>query len=532
MQLMDAYTQFINLYKGLSLIKKIIFFALIGCAAAGLILLNVLSGPKDNYQLLFKDLAANDAGEVVTKLKELKIPYRISEGGNGILVPKEKVYEVRMTLASIGLPKGAGVGFEIFDNTRLGMTDFTQNVNYQRALQGELARTIDQFAEVENARVHIVMAEKSLFIDQEQPASASVVLQIAPGKKLTPEQVQGIVHLVSSSVSGLKPERVTIVDNFGQMLAGFRQSDTSPEKISANQLVFKEKVERGMEERVRSMLDNALGAGKSIVRAACDLDFQQQEQTEERYLGDNQIIRSELSAKELSFTEETKPVGVPGVRTAGGRKFGDPLPDTVPRHEKENRTLNYEVGKLIKKTLEPVGSIKRISVAVLVDGSYRKVENAGGEMQTQYVPRPQEELDKLSNIIKSAVNFDANRGDVVEVVSIPFDVPTETPVVPPGIPQPEWMKKIEPYREFVKYAVTFLVALVVFFFIIRPIIRSITAKSTVSGELIPQLPKTVGEAEQEYLEENKPLPFAEQIAQLLSSDESKELMKSWLKQTT
>lgn len=532
MQFKDVYTQFVNLYKGLSLIKKVVLFTLVAAVAAGLLLLNVMAGPKNDYQLLFRDLAADDAGNVVGKLKELKVPYRISEGGNGILVPKEKVYEVRMTLASIGLPKGSGVGFEIFDNTRLGMTDFTQNVNYQRALQGELARTIDQFAEVESSRVHIVMAEKSLFIDQEQPASASVVLKIAAGKKLTPEQVQGIVHLVSSSVSGLRPERVTIVDNFGQMLAGFKQPDNSPEKISANQLAYKEKVERGMEERVRSMLDNALGDGKSIVRASCDLDFQQQEQTEERYLGDNQIVRSEQSTKELSFTDETKPVGVPGVRTAGGRKFGDPLADTVPRHEKENRTLNYEVGKLVRKTLEPVGGVKRISLAVLVDGAYRKVENPAGGAQTQYVPRPQEELDKLTNIVKSAVNFDANRGDVVELVSIPFDVPAETPVAAPGIPQPEWVQRVAPYRDIIKHAITFLVALVVFFFIIRPIIRSITARSSVSGELIPQLPKTVGEAEQEYLEENKPLPFADQIAQMLSSDESRELMKSWLKQTT
>ncbi len=213
-----------------------------------------------------------EAGEIITYLKAQKIPYRISENGTGILVPHDKVYESRLALASQGLPQGGGVGFEVFDNTKIGMTEFVQNVNYQRALQGELSRTINRIAEVESSRVHIVMPEKSLFIEQEEPATASVVVKLRRGQWLNQEQVKGIVHLVSSSVSRLKPDNVTVVDTSGKMLAGFSDR-TEVTRLSSDQLEYQANLERNLETRIKSMLEKALGRGKAIVRLSCSLDF-------------------------------------------------------------------------------------------------------------------------------------------------------------------------------------------------------------------------------------------------------------------
>ena len=220
MPLNEAGGQIKNLMASLSPAKKITLAVLIISTVAGFIMLMTWTGRLE-YRSLYSGLAPEDAGEILTYLKAQKIPYRISENGTGIQVPHDKVHESRMALASQGMPQGGGIGFEVFDNTKLGMTEFVQNVNYQRALQGELSRTINRIAEVESSRVHIVMPAKSLFIEQEEPATASVVLKLRRGKWLTGDQVQSVVHLVSSSVSRLKPENVTVVDTSGKLLAGF-----------------------------------------------------------------------------------------------------------------------------------------------------------------------------------------------------------------------------------------------------------------------------------------------------------------------
>ena len=234
-----------KLFKNLSTGKLIAIISLFAFTISGFVILMMWSGMHD-FQLLYSKLTPEEAGEILAQLKADKIPYQVASNGGSILVPTQKVYETRMELASKGMPHGGCVGFEIFDNTKLGMTEFAQNVNYQRALQGELARTINQFNEVESSRVHIVMGSKSLFIDKQEPATASIVVKLRAGRWLSNGQVDGIVHLFSTSVPGLKPENVTVVDNNGKMLAGFNEKSAIT-KASADQLEYRQNVERNLE---------------------------------------------------------------------------------------------------------------------------------------------------------------------------------------------------------------------------------------------------------------------------------------------
>ena len=302
-------TQLKGLFLNLSPARRITLLTLVGGTIIGFIFVLAWSGRPD-FQLLYSNVESEDAGSILAHLKERKIPYRIDGDGSSILVPREMIHETRMALAAQGLPQGGGVGFEIFDNSKLGMTEFAQNVNYQRALQGELSRTINRFDEVESSRVHIVMASNSLFLEDEKPATASVVVKLKRGKRLRPDQIQGIVHLFSSSVAGLSPERVTVVDNFGRMLAGFKDKNNLGQ-ATADQSAYQEKMERNLESRVKTMLETALGPHKAIVRLNCELDFKQQEHTEERYLADNRVVRSEQLSSESSASQDAVPMGIP-----------------------------------------------------------------------------------------------------------------------------------------------------------------------------------------------------------------------------
>jgi len=279
---------FNNLSRG----KQITLVTLVLGSLAGFIFLMSWSG-KSEFHPLYAKLNPEDAGIILNKLKEQKIEYRIASNGTTILIPQEYIHEIRMEMASEGLPRGSGIGFEIFNETKLGMTEFAQNVNYQRALQGELSRTINRIGEIESSRVHIVLPEKSLFLEDEDPATASVVLQMQAGKWLSQGQIKGIVHLLSSSVARLSPENVTIVDQNGKLLAGLK-NDSSFGSLSSNQLEYQGRVEKNLENRVRTMLESALGENKAIVRLSCSFDFKSQEKTEELYLPDNRVIRSRV----------------------------------------------------------------------------------------------------------------------------------------------------------------------------------------------------------------------------------------------
>lgn len=516
---------------GMSPGKRITLITLVLGTAVGLGFLMTWSGGVD-LRPIYSNLDAQDAGAVVSRLKEQKIPYRIAADGRTIMVPAESIHELRMQLASEGLPQGGGIGFEVFDNTKLGMSEFAQNVNYQRALQGELARTVSRISEVESCRVHLVMPEKTLFVDNEQAASASVAVKLKSGRRLSQEQINGIVHLVSSSVPRLAPDQVTVVDNTGKMLAGSK-GKAATGALSQDQFEYQSQVEKTLEGRVKSMLEQALGEGKAIVRLACGFDFQRHEKTEEHYLPDNRVIRSEQSLSESSRNSDVTPQGVPGVRS------NTPGPDLMQNQtaagagatafEKQDRTVNYEIGKVTSRILEPTGKLIRVSVAVMVDGTYKTVSKKGGGTEREFVPRGAEEMQKIENLVKRAVAFDADRGDKVEVVNIPFEVSEWSKAEAAG-GSGGWAAYMEQAIPYVKHGLIGFFLLLTFLFFVKPLVRWLTEHSIADMELVKQLPRTVGEIEHE-MAGVKRLPSLNQAAMMVASDSdaSVGVMRNWLK---
>jgi len=535
MAINDISSQAKNLFTSLSPAKRVTLIGFVVATLTGFIFLASWTGSPD-YQLLYSNLSPEDGGAIISSLKEKKIPYKTSENGNAIMIPIEQIHEVRLDLASSGLPRGSGIGFEIFDNTKLGMTEFVQNVNYQRALQGELSRTINGFDEVESTRVHIVMPSKSLFLEDETPASASIIVKLRPGRWLKNPQVQAVVHLVSSSVSGLNPENVTIVDNYGKMLAGSKVGSQNGTPNS-DQLALQEKIEKGMESRIQSMLEKPLGPGKTTVKVACELDFKRQERTEEKFLPDKNAVRSEQFFNESSGSG-SGPSGVPGVlsNTAAGDLTGEERKNKSGTSEasennfhKQERTVNYEITKVTSHTVEPFAAIKRLSVAVIVDGTRKpadKEKGANNGEQGVYVPRTDEEMAKLERIVKRAVNFDAARGDEVAVINIPFE-PLKIVAEEKDQSEKGWLAYVEKYVPSAKSAFMGLFFILMFLFVVRPLIRWLTSSPARSSQMLKQLPKTLEEIENEY---GKNLPYRDKALALIEENHGQNLalLKGWL----
>jgi flagellar M-ring protein FliF len=368
------------------------------------------------FDPVFTNLGQGDAAAIVEYLQGEKIPYRLELGGRAVLVPAEQVYDIRLALARAGLPQGSGVGFEIFDRQKLGMTDFMQRLNYSRAMQGELARTISQIAGVSAARVHLAIPERSLFVGKERRPSASVVVTLAPGRVMGAANVQGIVHLVASSVEGLSPDDVAVIDNVGRVLAGDEQG-LAETGLSGSALEYQRTVERQLEERVSSMLGRVVGLEKVNVRVNAHLDLTRVETTEERVDPEQTAVLNERVSREES-TDSRASGGVPGVAANLTNEAAETTAGS--RSQRRDENVTYEVSKITSRTVGSLGEIKRLSVAVLVDGTYEEREGARA-----FVPRPAEELDRYTALVKSAVGFSEARGDTIELVSVPFDVPEE-----------------------------------------------------------------------------------------------------------
>jgi flagellar M-ring protein FliF len=368
---------------------------------------------RTHYRPLFSNLSPQDAAAVVRELEAQKIPYMLRKEGTVIEVPEELVYRTRLELAGKGLPQGGGMGLEIFEQTPFGMSEFTQRVNYLRALQGELARTITALEAVHACRVHLALPTRSPFLGPEERASASVVVDLRPGYRLSAEQVQGIINLVSASVTGLAPEKVSVVDTAGRVLRPVGETERGK---SATELLHKLKVEheQELEGRIQTMLEPVLGPGRAITRATVELDFRETQLTREAFDPAGQVVRSQQQEVEEPVAQAG---GVPGVQTnIPGGDGGTALPETPTR--KSSQISNYEITRTTSQIIEPRGQVRRLSVAVLVDGRY--------EGDT-YTPRPPEEMEALKAVVMKAVGFNAERGDQVEVVNIPFKIEPLSP---------------------------------------------------------------------------------------------------------
>ena len=453
--------------------KKLSAIAGIAIAIAIIVVVLIWSN-QPVYRLLYSNLSQEDAGAIAEKLKGMKVPHEIREGGV-IVVPEDKVHELRLTLAGDGLPTGGGVGFEIFDRTTIGMTDFVQKINYRRALQGELSRTIGQLSEVEYARVHLAVPEKSLFSDKKEQTSASVVLKLRNGRTLSQNQVQGIGHLVASSVEGLNPKNITIVDTHGNVLSR-PVDDPYGTNLSNYQVEYQRNLEKSLEERVQSMLEHAVGTGKVVVRISSNVDFKQVETTEEKYDPENAAVRSEQRTQESSSGSSNNASGVPGVLSnlpgaraenpqAAGGKGGN-----SSQSNKTQETINYEVNKTINRILEPVGTMKRLSAAVLIDGNYETAKDPDGKEARKYVPRTEEEIRKYTEIVKKAIGYSEERGDQVEVVNIPFESNISSTEEAPEEKRKFQLSSLFPV---LKYAGAVVAIALLFLFIIKPLMKTV-----------------------------------------------------------
>lgn len=402
-----------------------------------------------DYSVLFSNLNSDDAAAMTSKLKEKKVPYQLSADGRAISVPADKVSELRLEMAASGLPHGGGVGFEIFDNKVLGATEFEQQISYRRALQGELARTINGLDEISSSRVHIALPKDSIFVDQQRKATASVTVKLKSGRSLKPQQVDGIVHLVASSIEGLNPTEVMVVDSKGNVLSKMPPDPRMP-GLSGSQAEYQGNIERDMAGRIQVMLENVVGKGKASIQVSADLDFRVMEKTEEIYDSENPAVRS--TQKEVD--KSSSKAGDPKVSATGAEK------------EKSEETINYEINKTVSKTIMPVGDVKKLSIAVLVDGTYIK-DAKGAET---YQDRSKKELEMIEEIVRKSAGFNAQRGDQVVVTSMQFQKVDAGEML--SVP---WTDKIAPFLPIVKYLMIAGIALLAFILIIKPLLKNVAA---------------------------------------------------------
>ncbi len=455
----------IDSLKGAGSGKSIMILAALAMVVAGLAVV-FLWGYKPEYQVLYSRLSPSDSGAVIDKLREQSIPYRVE--GSSISVPAEKVYETRMELAGQGLPQGGGVGFEIFDKTSFGVTQFVQKVNYKRALQGELSRTISQLNGIESVRVHLAIPEKGVFLQDKKGARASIVVKLKPGHTLTPGNVNAIVHLVANSFENLSAEHVAVVDTQGRMYTRGTKEDDGM-RLAATKLENRVTMEKDMESRVQTMLEKALGDGKVVARVSMIVDTKRIERTEESYDPESQVVRSEQINKEKS-TGPAGSGGVPGVLSnvpggAGGSQAGMPS-----KRQTQAETINYEINKVVSRVIEPVNTIKSLSVSVLIDGSYDIAVDEDGEETRTYVPRSAEEIALFTNMVKVAVGFSEERGDKVSVVNMPFETDF---VAPPADIEKASLLPPQVLPSIIKYASMAIVSIVSILFLFRPMIRKL-----------------------------------------------------------
>lgn len=432
----------------------------------GFVIMRVTSPP---LVALFTDLSPADSGAIVKDLERQGIPFEMKGDGSAVLVPKDQVARLRMKLAEAGLPKGGGVGYEIFDKSDvLGATSFVQNINHLRALEGELARTIRGIERVQAARVHLVLPERPLFSRDKVEPSASIVLKLRGG--LEPQQVRAIRHLIASAVNGLKPERVSIVDETGQLLADGSMGDPSA-GIGASGLERQQAFERRLREQVESIVTSVVGPGRARVQLAADFDLNRVTQTSDTFDPEGRVVRSSQTREETSSNGEREGQVTVGNELPGANPRGSEATNARDQSKKSEEIVNYEISRTTKTEVIEGGRVKRISAAVLVDGTYAR--NDKGE--STYQPRAKEELDRIAALVRTAIGFDQKRGDQVEVVNLRF---AETPVAVINEPS-GWLSMLQFTKADIMRAaelgVMVLLSLLVLLFVVRPLVSRIIA---------------------------------------------------------
>jgi len=474
---------------------------------------------RPTYALLFADMEVEDAGQMVTRIKALKVPYQLDPGGRSIRVPAERVDELRLELSSQGMPSSGRVGFEIFDRTAFGATEFLEQVNYRRALEGEIARTISTISEVSNARVHIAMGRETLF-GEPRPAKASVVLKLRGQRGLAAGTISGITNLVAASVEGLRPEAVVVLDSFGRPLA--KPGEEGDDPLGAAQLEKQQRIEKEMSTRVVALLEPVVGIERVRVNVAVKLNPQSQEETEEHW-DPNTVLRSHQTTSDTSIAGSgSSSGGGAGTMTpVAGTRSNLPTPaassaaatttttnTTGPSSTRTAETSNFEVSRTTRRTVMPPGDIQRLSVAVILDDDQQSTTAQDGTITTKHVPRTPEDLQKIQGLVAASVGLEPDRGDQLTVQNVSFE---EAAPVAPEVPRTV-VQRVQEYTpqiwEGTRMVIVMVIALVALLFVVRPMLKNATTLALATpvagvagggaGVLAPgQTPRTVKDLESE-----------------------------------
>jgi flagellar M-ring protein FliF len=462
----EAVAQLIMLIKSMPASKKLGMLVVIFLLISGFATLFILANRID-YQVLFNNVSSQDAGAILEELKKKNVPYKIEGNGTIIMVPAEKVYDLRLSLVSQGFPKEGNIGFEIFDKTDFKTTRFVQELNYQRALQGELARTIAKFNEVDSAKVFIVIPKESLFVEDAKPPTASIQLELK--SNLAPGKLAGIIHLVASAVEGLDPEQVTVVDTKGRIIfKGGNSGNGASGLLNNMQLEYKGRVEGDIRSNVQSMLEGIVGLGRAIVRVTAEIDFNKITLNEEEYDPSATVVRSKRDIEESSQAENSSTNNPQSV--INERVGVIPSENSMQNGKKKKDTVtNYEINKVTRAIFKPAGTVQRLSVAAVIDGTYEIETLEDGTENRKYIPRSEEEISQFEAIVKSAMGYNEDREDQISVSSIPF-----ADNLPAAQVQDD-EKKFDIYQmlsDSKKIIVNLILMILVFFVLIRPLLKS------------------------------------------------------------
>lgn len=484
---------------------------LLSMAGAFLVVVGVLVGSAwylntPSYRVLFSDLDAESAAEVVDRLRAQDVPYELADGGRTVRVPDDQIDQLRLDFSSRGLPETGRIGFEIFDRTQFGATEFLEQVNYRRALEGEIARTISTIAEIASARVHIAMAKDSLFGDRVQPAKASVILKLRhQGRTLAPATVQGIASLVAASVEGLRPEAVVVMDNYGRPLV--RPVDEADAPLGSAEVERQQRFERELATRVVALLEPVVGEDRVRVNVAARLSAASEDRVEESW-DPNAVVRSR------AVTQEGGPgaggsagiagarANLPGPVAPGATTPATPTQAPAPAQVaaaavpgRSSETTNYEIGKVVRRTVRPRGDVERISVAVILDDEHVVQKKDDGSTARTTKPRDPAEMQKIHGLVAAAVGLDAARGDQLTVENVAFEEVVSDDVAPPTM-----LERSAPVLKEVGRVVAVIVLGVLAFLLVgRPMLRPRAVAAQVSVRHIgpEQLPRTIEELEGE-----------------------------------
>lgn len=484
-----------------------------------------------DYRVLYANLSLEDANRVVQSLQKDKIPYELQGDGTTILVPGDRVYDTRIKVAGEGSITGQGVGFELFDEVKVGQTEFVQKINYQRALQGELARTISEFPDVESARIHLVVPQKSLFIEEQQKPSASVVLTMVEGKKMDNKDVMAIVNLVTMGVEGLGKGQISVADTKGNILF-YPEDEDSLEGMTTKQFDYKQTMQRNMERRIQEMFFPIIGAGRVIAKVNTEIDFSKKTIHKELFDPESAVIRSEQRSEESTRGQSNLEAGVPEANFRGDGVSGGV---SEQQSNRETRTTNFEINKEEHNIVSPVGEISRLSIAVVVDGTYAENAESG---EVTYTPRTEEELERFRQLVANAVGYESARGDTIEVSNISFGGPEI-------LPEPSLAEVILDYA--IRLGKPILNALLIFLFlilIVRPVILAMIRPKVETGEILEgleglpageeRLALIEGEDEMDALDALKKIEDIKAHATQLAEQNMEQavgILKSWLKET-